>query len=151
MEITIPDEAAMMAFGEKMARHLRGGMVVELIGDVGAGKTFLTRAMARTLGVAGPVQSPTFTISNRYNLPDGNILAHYDFYRLNDAGIMSAELAEAIGDATTITVIEWGDIVSDILPADRLTVTIEAESESARKLSIDGHGKLKSLEMELME
>jgi len=149
MQMTISDESAMVAFGKELAGKIRGSVVIELIGDVGAGKTVFTRALARALGVAGAVQSPTFTISNRYDLPDGRILAHYDFYRLNDAGIMADELTESIGDDQVITVIEWGDIVADILPADRLTIHIEPVSETERQLQITGHGTLKVLEMEL--
>ena len=145
MEFIISDEAAMGRFGHKLAGLLKGGMVVELIGDVGAGKTTLTRAVARTLGVTGPVQSPTFTISNRYELPDGRILAHYDFYRLGEAGIMRDELDEAIHDQQTITIIEWGDIIADILPNDRLTLQIISPTETERKITATGRGAYENI------
>ena len=140
MEFIISGEAIMEQFGRQLADLLKGGMVVELIGDVGAGKTTLTRAIARQLGVKGPVQSPTFTISNRYDLPDGRILAHYDFYRLGEAGIMRDELDEAIHDQQTITIIEWGDIIADILPSDRITLQIVSPTETERKITATGRG-----------
>lgn len=145
MEFVISDEQAMERFGRELASRLQGGMVVELIGDVGAGKTTLTRAIARQLGVTGPVQSPTFTISNRYKLPDGRVLAHYDFYRLGEAGIMADELDEAIHDDQTITIIEWGDIIADILPSDRITLQIVSPSETERKITATGHGAYKDI------
>lgn len=145
MVFLISDEQAMERFGRALALKLRGGMVVELIGDVGAGKTTLTRSIARQLGVTGPVQSPTFTISNRYDLPDGRILAHYDFYRLGEAGIMADELDEAIHDDQTIAIIEWGDIIADILPESRVTLQIISPSETERKITATGHGAYKNI------
>jgi len=139
----------MADFGKLLAAKLQGGAVIELIADVGAGKTVLTRAIARALGVVGPIQSPTFTISNRYDLADGRVIAHYDFYRLNDAGIMADELAESINDDRVITIIEWGDIVADILPRDRLTIKISADTESSRLLEIIGQGSYQKLVAEL--
>lgn len=108
--------------------------MIELIGDVGAGKTTFTKALARGMGITEPVQSPTFTISNRYTSLDGRELAHYDFYRLSDAGIMADELRETLGDPQVVTVIEWGDVIADVLPDDRLTLRFSATSETMRRL-----------------
>lgn len=138
------DESKLEILGKNLGQRLKGGEVIELIGDVGAGKTTLTRAIARGLGIVDPIQSPTFTIVNRYETSHGVILAHYDFYRLDDAGLMRDELREALGDAATVTIIEWGDIVADILPEDRLTITIESVSEATRKLDIHPAGELSS-------
>jgi tRNA threonylcarbamoyladenosine biosynthesis protein TsaE len=146
MQITIHSEQAMQKFGQKLGLLLRGGMVLELVGDVGAGKTTLTKSIAGALGIEGPIQSPTFTICNRYQTPSGLQLAHYDFYRLAEAGIMREELGESLDDPNTITVIEWGDIVADILPKNRLTITITAPSETERMLNVEGKGALLSIE-----
>jgi tRNA threonylcarbamoyladenosine biosynthesis protein TsaE len=140
MKIDIPSEQAMQQFGQRLSRQLSGGMTLELIGDVGAGKTTLTRAIARGLGVTDPIQSPTFTISNRYELPDGRMLAHYDFYRLTDAGIMKDELAEVLEAARVITIIEWGEIIEDVLPRDRLTIYIQSDDEHSRQMTLTAHG-----------
>lgn len=134
-------DSSLVAWGEKLAKHLRGGEVIELVGDVGAGKTTLTKGIASGLGIAGPVQSPTFTISNRYSSPNGFDLAHYDFYRLSDAGIMNDELHETVNDPGVVTVLEWGDVVKGVLPKDRLTITFEILSETARRLTLSAHGK----------
>lgn len=140
MKIAIKSERTMQEFGEKLSRVLRGGTILELIGDVGAGKTTLTRSIARGLGITDPIQSPTFTISNRYRVPSGLQLAHYDFYRLQDAGIMKDELIEVLDDDQIITVIEWGDIIEDVLPDDHLTIHFESIGEQERLLEIIGHG-----------
>ena len=118
-----------------------------MIGDVGAGKTTLTKAIAVGLGVSEDVQSPSFTISRVYPVRDGLRLVHYDFYRLSDAGIMKQELDEVFRDQTTITVVEWGNIVSDILPVDRLTLTIVPPSELTRRIIVEASGP-RSLKIE---
>ena len=132
----------MQDFGLKLSKLLPGGVTLELIGDVGAGKTTLTRAIARGIGITDTIHSPTFTISNRYETPDGHLLAHYDFYRLSDAGIMKDELAEVLEDERTITIIEWGDIVEEILPDSRITIRIHSESEHSRQLDCIAHNQL---------
>lgn len=143
MEIAIADEAAMAQFGTKLAAKLKPDDVVELIGDVGAGKTTLTRAIARALGITEVISSPTFTISNVYEFAGGT-LAHYDFYRLSEAGIMADELGETINDGQTITIIEWGDVVADILPAGRITIEMVSLSETSRQLHLTAHGTAKN-------
>lgn len=138
MIIEVHSENEMKLFGERLSTSLRGGDVVELIGDVGAGKTTLTKGIARGLGVDEDVQSPSFTISRVYVTSDNQKFAHYDFYRLSDAGLMADELSETMADPQTITVIEWADVVSGILPEDRVTVSITSPSEDKRVLSISG-------------
>lgn len=125
------------AFGEVLGRMLSGGEVLELVGDVGAGKTTFTKGLALGLGVDEDVQSPSFTISRVYDARDGLALAHYDFYRLNDAGILRDELREVMSDATVITVIEWADIVDGVLPDNRIRITFRAPSDNERVLQID--------------
>lgn len=128
----IASAEAMQDFGERMGALLHGGDVIELVGDVGAGKTTFVRGLAKGLGIEETIQSPSFTISRVYDATHERRLAHYDFYRLEDAGIMAEELAEAISDPQTIVVIEWADAVAGVLPVDRLTLTITAPSEETR-------------------
>lgn len=130
----------MKAFGERLGSVLAGGEVIELVGDVGAGKTTLTKGIAIGLGIDEPIQSPTFTISRLYEARDDLTLAHYDFYRLNEPGIMKMELAETVQDPATVTVLEWANIVDEVLPADHMTIEIMPTSEKARKLSIVANG-----------
>ena len=135
MRLSSHDE--MLSFGARVARGLRGGEMIELVGDVGAGKTTFTKGLARGLGVHDAVQSPTFTISREYDTDKGLKLVHYDFYRLDDAGIMADELAESIVDRRGVTVVEWAETVASVLPEDRVTLTISlvADDEQARDVS----------------
>jgi tRNA threonylcarbamoyladenosine biosynthesis protein TsaE len=88
------------------------------------------------------VQSPSFTISRVYDAPNGLQLAHYDFYRLHDAGIMADELHETVRDQKAVTIIEWAEIVSGVLPADRLTVAIISPSENGRTVTLTAGGAI---------
>lgn len=138
MQIKTNNQNETKSLGEKLGRALSGGEVIELIGDVGSGKTTFVKGLAVGLGIDEDVQSPSFTISRVYDARGGIILAHYDFYRLSDAGIMRDELAESINASGIVTVIEWADIVEGVLPPARITIRFEAASEEARHLSISG-------------
>ena len=139
MIIEVADEAALQAFAGKLAHHLKGGEAIELVGDVGAGKTSFVKGLAKGLGVDEDVQSPSFTISWMYQTarPD-LLLAHYDFYRLHDPGIMASELDEVVNDKGVVTVVEWAEIVNDVLPDGHVRVTIIPTSETARRVVIEG-------------
>lgn len=127
--------AATEQLGEQVGANLRGGEVIELVSDLGGGKTTFVRGLARGFGSIAHVSSPTFTISQEYKA-GGRTLYHFDFYRLHEAGIMADELAEAAHDPDAVVVVEWGDIVADVLPADRVTVTIRALSETEREFTV---------------
>lgn len=125
----------MIEFGKEIGSNLEGGSVLELIGDVGAGKTTFTKGLALGLGVLETVQSPTFTISRIYE-GDNLTLSHYDFYRLNDYGIMKMELAENLSDPQNITVVEWAGEMADILPEKHLKLIFESVSEDKRLVKV---------------
>ena len=135
----------MKQLGEAIGRSVSGGEVLELVGDIGAGKTTLTKGIARALGINEPVQSPTFTISRVYDSPKGLRLAHYDFYRLGEAGIMGDEIREAADD-DSVMIVEWAGAVDDDLPKDRLVVKITTISEEERLVEFHPGGK-KSAEL----
>lgn len=132
----------MREFGATLGRLLLGGETLELIGDVGAGKTTFVKGLARGLEIDEDVQSPSFTISRVYEGRDEIVLAHYDFYRLGEAGILSEDLQEAMADHKTITVIEWADIVDGVLPADRIQLRFQTLSDDTRELTIEGSERL---------
>ena len=136
MNITTNSDTQTRLVAQKIGGLLRGGEVLELVGDVGAGKTTFVKGLAKGLGIGEDVQSPTFTISRVYDGRDDLQLAHYDFYRLNDAGIMQAELAEVVRDPKTVTVIEWAAIVEGVLPESRITIEFIATSDEERQLTI---------------
>ena len=135
----------MKQLGEAIGQSVSGGEVLELVGDIGAGKTTLTKGIAQALGINEPVQSPTFTISRVYDSPKGLHLAHYDFYRLSEAGIMGDEIREAMDD-NSVVVVEWAGAVDDDLPKDRLVVKITTISEEERLVEFHPGGK-KSTEL----
>ena len=145
MSQIITSITAMQQLGQTIGRSLRGGEVIELIGDIGAGKTTLTKGVAEGLDITEPVQSPTFTISRVYQSPGGLTLAHYDFYRLGEAGIMGNEISEAV-DNDSVVVVEWAGAVDGDLPEDRLVVKITATSEEERLVEFHPGGK-KSAEL----
>lgn len=134
---SVINEAAMVAIGRQLGERLRGGEVIELVGDVGAGKTTLVKGLGLGLGVDEDVQSPSFTISRVYPARDDLELHHYDFYRLHDAGVMRYELAESIDDPRIVTVIEWADTVSQVLPEHHYRIHIRyTPSGEGRELEI---------------
>lgn len=136
MIIEVDSEQATKAIAEKIGATLKGGEVFQLVGDVGAGKTTFVKGLAKGLMVDDEVQSPSFTISRVYDARDSLQLVHYDFYRLNDAGIMANELAEMVNDPQTITVIEWADIVEGVLPQNHFTITLTSPTETSRTMTM---------------
>ena len=110
--------------------------MIELVGDVGAGKTTFTKGLARGLEITEEITSPTFTISKVYENSHGQKLVHYDFYRLENPGIMVEDLFENLQDPHTVTVIEWADTVSEILPANHLRLEILINDDGSRTLNL---------------
>lgn len=134
------------SIAQSIGKKLRGGECFELIGDVGGGKTTFTKSLALGLGVQDDVQSPSFTISREYEARNGLRLAHYDFYRLHDPGIVSFELAESVQDKTTVTVIEWAETVQDVLPAGRVVMHFQHDSDEKKRILTIEYGDNTHLE-----
>ena len=124
--------------GAMIGERLVGGECLELIGDVGAGKTTFTKGLALGLGIDEDIQSPSFTISRVYEARDNLRLDHYDFYRLPDPGILEYEFAESLADDQVITVVEWGESVENILPDNRIVVQITATADEVREVTFKG-------------
>lgn len=133
----LPSLEATLALGVSIGRCLKGGEIIELSGDVGTGKTTLVKGLAQGLDIGDVVQSPTFTISRVYDARNGLALHHYDFYRLKEAGIMRAELAESLDDPKAIVALEWDETVRDLLPGARtLRFEIEYSGEMSRRVQV---------------
>lgn len=113
---------------------MRGGEVIELVSDLGGGKTTFVRGLARGMGSRDDTRSPSFTLVNLYKAGDLT-LHHLDFYRLNEPGIMRDELKEILADPKASVAIEWGQSVADILPDKRLTVRIQTTGLDSRALN----------------
>lgn len=141
--LTIPTPEAMTRLGHRIARQLGAGDLVLLNGELGAGKTTLTRGIGEELGARGAVSSPTFVIA-RTHLRDGPPLVHVDAYRLGSA----MELDDLdIDYAASIVVVEWGAGMLDGVSRSWLDVDIDrphggdADAEvEPRTVTITGHG-----------
>ena len=126
----------MIAFGRQLAEGLVPPATIELVGDLGAGKTTLTKGIAQALGVNDEVVSPSFAIMKTYAGRTSR-LVHFDFYRLNnDPGLMLEELADSVADPSTITVVEWADTASDTLPINRVKVVINYNDDATRSVEV---------------
>jgi len=84
------------------------------------------------MGSSDKVASPSFTLSREYRAGELTMF-HFDFYRLNDPGIVANELAEVVGDPQAVVVVEWADIVEDVLPDERLTIHISSIDDTERE------------------
>ena len=129
----IRSEQEMLDFGQNFANNIQSATVIELVGDVGAGKTTFVRGLAQGLGIKEPLSSPSFTISRFYQ-GEKYTLTHYDFYRLEDPGLMAEDLAESIEDENNVTIIEWGQSIADILPPEHKVIEIKYIDENTREL-----------------
>jgi tRNA threonylcarbamoyladenosine biosynthesis protein TsaE len=136
---TGPKDTARLA--AELAKLLQGGEVIELASDLGGGKTTFVQALAAALGYDGAVTSPTFTLSQIYALPGGRELHHYDLYRLGEAGIVADELAEDVGTASVITAIEWAGVAADVLPSDRLKISLNVTGDMEREVLFEATGR----------
>lgn len=121
--------------GRRFGASLKGGEVIEFVGDLGAGKTSFMRGVAEGLGSDDSVSSPTFTLSNIYSGRDGLSIHHFDFYRLSEPGLVQEQLKEAIEDPEVITCVEWAESVHGVLPEDRITIEILATDENTREFN----------------
>lgn len=109
---------------------------MQLSSDLGGGKTTFVRGLAKGASSKDTVSSPTFTISKKYKTPLFGIY-HFDFYRLNEPGLIKYELAELIKDKQDVIVVEWADNVKDILPINTLNISIKYSGEDTRHIEIE--------------
>jgi tRNA threonylcarbamoyladenosine biosynthesis protein TsaE len=133
----IPDEDQMLAFGSRLALLCGDTALIFLYGNLGAGKTTLTRGFLRGLGYEGRVKSPTYTLVEPYDIHHQKVF-HFDFYRLQNPeelefiGIQDYLIPEAI------SLIEWPEHGAGILPTADLSCYIEPESDG-RQIRIEAH------------
>lgn len=122
-KILIKNEQETSAFGESLAARLKPGDIVALSGDLGAGKTTLTKAIAKGLGIKSQVTSPTFLLIQEYK--EGRMpLYHFDVYRLNGAEDLYELGFEEYLFGDGVCVIEWADQIEELLPATAIKIYI---------------------------
>lgn len=131
----LPDEAATLALGARLATALRPGMAVWLVGDLGAGKTTLTRGLLRGLGYGGRVKSPTYTLVEIYPFSSFN-LYHFDLYRFVDPEEWEEAGFREYFNGQSICLVEWPEKGGALLPPPDLEIRLE----------IDGDGRLATVQ-----
>jgi len=131
----LPDEAATLACGARLAAALAPGALVFLHGDLGAGKTTLVRGILRGLGHAGSVKSPTYTIVEPYDFPN-YLVYHFDFYRIADVQELDFIGIDELVESRALKLVEWPERVQGRLPAADVEVRLRVEGEG-RRIEID--------------
>ena len=136
-QIRLQNEAATVAYAQKLARQIKPGEAVALSGELGAGKSVFARALMRALGVTDEaLPSPTFAIIQTYDGRDCQV-AHMDWYRLDHAEEIEMLGIRAYFEPPWITIIEWPERAPDLLPPDaiRIEFTTDPEDFELRFLS----------------
>jgi tRNA threonylcarbamoyladenosine biosynthesis protein TsaE len=136
LTLDIPDLAATEAFGRRLGALLFPGAVIALVGQLGAGKTHLTRAVAEGLDVKNPaaVNSPTFVLIQEY--PARLPIYHFDAYRLSGAREFAELGADEYFRGDGVCLVEWADKVEQTLPVEHLRVEIEVVDANRRRFHL---------------
>ena len=139
----ILSEEQLKEYGTEFAEKLKRGDVIALIGDLGAGKTTLSKAIAKGLGIEEHITSPTFTLINEYysgRLP----LYHFDVYRIDDISEMDELGYEEYFFGDGVCIVEWADKVEEIIPEDAIKINIKhIEDQNVRMIErLDEQTKL---------
>ena len=141
METNSPEET--LEFGRKLGTQAKPGQVYTLVGDLGVGKTLFTQGFAKGLGITEPISSPTFTIVQVYE--EGRLpLYHFDVYRIGDVEEMDEIGYEDYFYGEGVCLIEWAELIQEILPDNIISVTIAKDLEKGfdyRKITIEGEEK----------
>lgn len=130
-------EAEVSAFVAGLSKD-RYATLITLSGELGAGKTAFTKALAKALGVEDHVTSPTFVLEKIYQLSGNPFarLAHIDAYRLTDGGELAAlGFDELMSDPENLVVLEWPEKVADMLPTPTIRITLEALPDGSRRIT----------------
>lgn len=142
IETNTPEET--YELGAKLGREAQAGDVYTLIGDLGVGKTVFTQGVAAGLGITEPITSPTFTIVQVYE--DGRLpFYHFDVYRIGDVWEMEEIGYEDYFYGEGVTMIEWADLIGEILPERYCQIRIEKDPEKGfdyRKITIGEASRL---------
>ncbi len=135
-------EAETFSLGKKLGEEAKAGQVFTLIGDLGVGKTVFTKGLAKGLGITEPVNSPTFTILQIYE--EGRLpFYHFDVYRISDVEEMEEIGYEDYFYGNGICLIEWANLIEEILPDKILQITIEKDLQKGfdyRKIILEEIG-----------
>ena len=139
MEIILKGLEQTTEFGIKLGKLLKGGDIVCLNGELGAGKTTLTKSIGLGLGVTDYITSPTFTLINEYN---GRVrVYHFDVYRLENVDELYDLGFDEYFYSNGVSIIEWAEKIEKLLPKERIVLDIEkGKYIDERRINITGHG-----------
>jgi tRNA threonylcarbamoyladenosine biosynthesis protein TsaE len=135
-------EADTEAFAKAFVQaHDLSNAIVELRGDLGAGKTTLARYLLQALGVTGRIKSPTYAIVETYRaahpeLVEGLAISHFDFYRFNDPAEWEEAGFRDIFAASGLKIVEWADKAHPLLPQADFVISIEMQTDESRRVSV---------------
>ena len=148
MELITHSPEETRSFGGRLAALLRPNDVLILRGDMGAGKSELTRGIAGGLGIDGYITSPTFTILQVHEggrLP----LFHYDWYRIEDSGELYELSLDEYLHMNGVAVVEWAERAPDAVPEDYLEITLTPVSDEERRIELKSRGQFREIVPEL--
>ncbi len=123
--------------GEKIGGLLKGGDCIAFRGDLGAGKTTMTRGISLGMGLGDEVTSPTFALVNEYR-GEGLPLIHFDMYRITSAADLETTGFYDYLEENCAAVVEWSENIRDCLPQNSIIITIERTGDNVRKITING-------------
>lgn len=130
------------ALGQRLGEQALPGQIYTLIGDLGVGKTVFTQGMAKGLGITEPISSPTFTIIQEYE--EGRLpFYHFDVYRIGDLEEMEEIGYDDYFFGQGVTMIEWANLIVELLPENIIQITIEKDLEKGfdyRKITVEQKG-----------
>lgn len=132
-----PEET--FSLGRELGQSLRGGEILALYGDLGAGKTALVQGVAAGLGIKATVNSPTFTIMKLYPVKKGEIkrLCHIDAYRLSQSKeLLDIGASDYLGAADTVTALEWAEKIETLAESECVRIYLKALSATDREIII---------------
>ena len=133
-QITIASTEDLERAAKEFLQAIGSERLIALYGSMGAGKTTFTAALCKVLGVEDPVCSPTFTLVNEYRLPGGEMMYHFDFYRLKNSGeALDIGLYDYL-DSGCLCLMEWPEVIEDLLPEETLAVHLEVLPDGTRVL-----------------
>ena len=143
MKFITKSEKQTIALGKKLARRLKGGEVLALTGQLGAGKTTLIKGLAQGLGIKRIITSPTFLLMRVYGVRGNKkgikTLVHIDCYRLKSSkDILAIGAQEYFGQKDVVAVIEWADKITKILPRQKLNIVLKWKDQNQRRINFYG-------------
>lgn len=139
MDIKVKEIDGLSAAAKLLLEESKGHNVIVFDAPMGAGKTTFISAICREAGVADDISSPTFSIVNEYLGSDGHTIYHFDCYRLESLEEALDMGTEDYFNSGELCLIEWPDIISCLLPADTLRVTIREEADGSRRITTSPH------------